>query len=524
MKTVNTLNNEFVRKIVGKEKLGSLTPDQLVLSLMAYPEYWSSYPFVKIKNSELREQLSVQGKYASFEYFFDNQKQYRLSGMINHVFKKPKNQQNKTDKALIELDDKINIIHGFVSGRALSIFPIHEADNHKWHNVTDAWQYAVSSEDSLYLQNIIGVYLIELRNGMKSGDFSNADQYLESIKVYQEAVGKEVIPEKGKLKAELFYNKASLFKWLKIAYGMVGLLSLLMLLFLLFGKGTFNPGFTTVLTIVALVLIVFHSAGIGLRWYIGGFVPLSNAYETMIFISWIGVLSGIVIARKQPLALALSLLVGFTFLLVAGFNNSNPEIGNLVPVLKSPWLSIHVAVITSSYALFAIVMLAAFINIVAFLVMNTSNQKSVRNRVTQLGHMMQVLLVVGLYTLTIGTIFGAVWANESWGRYWGWDPKETWALISIFVYAFVSHMRLIPSLKNDFWFNLSAFWAFAAILMTFFGVNYFLTGMHSYAGTGDAVIPTWLFWMVLTLIVLSVSSGIRELRLRKTMKTSAHDE
>jgi ABC-type transport system involved in cytochrome c biogenesis permease subunit len=240
----------------------------------------------------------------------------------------------------------------------------------------------------------------------------------------------------------------------------------------------------------------------------------------MIFLSGIVLLSGLLVSGKQPVALALSLILAFTFLFVASMNNANPEIGNLVPVLKSYWLSIHVAVITSSYALFAMVMMMALVNLILYLVASPSKFKQIQVNTGQMNAMIQMMIIIGLYLMTIGTILGAIWANESWGKYWGWDPKETWALISILIYAFVGHMRLIPSLKNEFWTNMAAFWAFSSILMTFFGVNYFLSGMHSYSGAGEATVPGWLWIVVVCLIVFTVLSGVRFFRLKKQEKDS----
>ncbi len=507
MKTMNTLNQEFMRKMVGREKLGKLNPDQVVLSMLVFPEYWREYPLIKVKNSALRGRLGMKNNYLSMSALYDPQGQYLLSAEVNKVFMKPPKNRDKTDKALIELDDKVNIFIDFLNGSAFKFFPVEEAINHKWHSFADAYLFAGSREDSLYLYHVHDIYLQSLQEGMRNGNFMKANDYLMSMNVYQKTIGHQVYPSEGKIKAELFYNRAHLFQCLKVVYGVAGFLFLMFFFLFLFRKTGMPQMMNQLFFLFSLVFFALHTTGIGLRWYIGGFVPLSNAYETMLFISWTAILTGTLVARKQPLALALSFLVGFTFLLVAGLNNSNPEIGNLVPVLKSPWLSIHVAVITSSYSLFALVALAAFVNMVLFLVSEKKNHALLLEKTEQSAAMMQLLLTVGLYTLTAGTLFGAIWANESWGRYWGWDPKETWALISILVYAFVSHIRLIPSMKDLFWFNLASFWAIASILMTFFGVNHFLTGMHSYAGTSDAQVPGWLLWVIIALIFFSFASG-----------------
>jgi cytochrome c-type biogenesis protein CcsB len=318
----------------------------------------------------------------------------------------------------------------------------------------------------------------------------------------------------GKIKAELIYNRSKIFDRIKNISGLAGFVMLIFFfVYILTGKN-FKKWLFILFQVISAILLLLILFGIGLRWYIGGYIPISNSFEVMIFLSGMVLLAGLLVSKKQPVTLALSLILAFTFLLVAGMNNANPEIGNLVPVLKSYWLSIHVAVITSSYALFAMVMMMALVNLILYLVSKPEKFKQILEKTEQMDAMIQVMMIIGLYLMTIGTILGAVWANESWGRYWGWDSKETWALITIFVYSFVGHMRLIPSLKNEFWQNMATFWAFSSILMTFFGVNYFLSGMHSYAGTGEATVPGWLYVVIICLIIFTVFSGIRYFRLK----------
>jgi len=508
MKLLNTLNREFMRKMTGKEVLGRLTADQVVLSMLVFPDEWAHIDLVTIKNTELKKQLGFEGQRVAYYRFFDKNGHYRLSPLAERVFMKPVKNQTKTDKALIELDDKLNIFDGFITGNGLRLFPAEKAPNHSWFEGTEASSFASTSDDSLFLSSILPLYLEETRKGCQSGNFDAANHYLKAIRLYQSAMGQAVYPSQTVLEAEALYNQLNLFGRLKLAYSIIGLF-LLILLFALVSRGKQLDRIIQFFFIpLSIVLFLLHTFGIGLRWHIGGFVPLSNAYETMLFVSWVSILTGIILSKRQPIILGLSLILSFAFLLVAGLNHNNPAIGNLVPVLKSPWLSIHVAIITSSYALLALVMLLALVNMSRIIGSGTKHFDRVLPQIRQTVALMQVLLVIGLYLLTAGTIFGAVWANESWGRYWGWDPKETWALITILIYAFVGHMRLIPSINNqDYWFNLASFWAFASILMTFFGVNYFLTGMHSYAGTADAVIPGWLAWGLSGAILFSLLSG-----------------
>ncbi|MBP7509225.1 MAG: cytochrome c biogenesis protein CcsA, partial [Prolixibacteraceae bacterium] len=305
----------------------------------------------------------------------------------------------------------------------------------------------------------------------------------------------------------------NLFDKLQYWLALLGIsMTMIFVISLLKGRN-FNKWILLSFRIIALIFLIIIFTGITLRWIAGGYFPLSNSYEVMLFISGFSILVGLIYSKKQPLLLSLSMILAFSFLLVAHLMNINPAIGNLVPVLKSYWLSIHVAIITSSYAIFGLVMLISLVNLSLFLFVKEADFDRIILQIRNLGTFNNILLIIGLYLMVTGTIFGAVWANESWGRYWGWDPKESWALISILIYAFVSHMRLIPAFKNDYITNLASFWAFASILMTFFGVNYLMSGIHSYAGTGSAEMPLWVLILTALLVIYTSLAGVRYYRI-----------
>ncbi|MDA3928988.1 MAG: cytochrome c biogenesis protein CcsA [Prolixibacteraceae bacterium] len=519
MKTMNTLDNEFMRKLYGAETIDAITADQVVLSLQTYPEEWVNVPLIKVHNKDVRKSLDMEGKYLSYANLFNPEGRYILSEPISRIFMKPESSRNKFDKAMIKLDDKANILHAFIIGDAITVFPIENIENNKWHASKDAAQFSTNSEDSLFLKHIFPLYIDALQEGKTNGNYDQAANYLSAIKKYQEKAGAEVTISPSKIKAELNYNKWHIFERMEKMFALVGFV-LLILFFIILLKGKVFPRWLEIsFQLVALILLIITEIGVGLRWYIGGYVPLSNSLEVMIFLSGIVLLAGLIISRRQPVTLALSLILGYTFLFVASMNNGNPEIGNLVPVLKSYWLSIHVAVITSSYALFALVMMMALVNLMLFLFLTPLKFKRIVAKSAQLDALIQVMLTIALYMLTIGTILGAIWANESWGRYWGWDAKETWALISIFIYAFVAHMRFIPAMKDQYWVNLAAFWSFTSILMTFFGVNYFLVGLHSYAGVGEAnSLPMWIWYTAAVFVIITALSGIRYFKVKEKLE------
>jgi cytochrome c-type biogenesis protein CcsB len=184
----------------------------------------------------------------------------------------------------------------------------------------------------------------------------------------------------------------------------------------------------------------------------------------------------------------------------------DPAIANLVPVLDSYWLMIHVAVIVGSYGPFALGMIIGGVSLLLMLFSNKNNKQKIKLQIKELTIINELAITVGLIMLTIGNFLGGMWANESWGRYWGWDPKETWALISIMVYAFVIHMRLIPGLRGTWIFNFMSIVAFASILMTYFGVNFYLVGLHSYASGDKIITPSFIYYAVLIIFILGTTS------------------
>jgi cytochrome c-type biogenesis protein CcsB len=253
-------------------------------------------------------------------------------------------------------------------------------------------------------------------------------------------------------------------------------------------------------------LFVLHTAGLIVRWYISGHAPWSDAYESMIYVAWATMFFGLAFDRKSKLTVASASFVTAMILMIAHWNWMDPSIANLQPVLNSYWLMIHVAVIVASYGPFTLGMILGIVTLFLILFTNEKNKAKVKLSIDELSYINEMALVVGLVMLTIGNFLGGQWANESWGRYWGWDPKETWALISIMVYAFVIHARLVPGLRSRWVFNVLAVFAFYSILMTYFGVNFYLSGLHSYASGDKVVTPTFIYISVALVTLLSVLS------------------
>jgi cytochrome c-type biogenesis protein CcsB len=343
----------------------------------------------------------------------------------------------------------------------------------------------------------------------QDGDYTQANNLLESIHGFQKKFGGEVLPNQEKVRAEIAYNKYDIFKKLFSWYIYAGTLFFAVLIFQIFKSNRFISFTVRAFQVILVVLFLLHTGGLIARWYISGHAPWSDAYESMIYVAWATQFFGLAFGRKSALTMASTAFVAGMILMIAHWNWMDPAIANLVPVLDSYWLMIHVAVIVGSYGPFALGMIIGAVALILMLVANQKNKEKIKLQIKELTIINELALTVGLIMLTIGNFLGGMWANESWGRYWGWDPKETWALISIMVYAFVIHMRLIPGLRGTWIFNLMSVVAFASILMTYFGVNFYLVGLHSYASGDKIITPDFVYYSVVFVALLGTVSYFR---------------
>jgi len=327
---------------------------------------------------------------------------------------------------------------------------------------------------------------------------------LKAIKNYQKQGAGSLYPGKAKISLEILYYKLDFFKRLFPLYLFLGLLLLIITVIKILYVNLKTGLITKV--IVGLLILCFtgHASGLALRWYISGHAPWSNGFESMIYIAWVTMLAGFIFTRKTLIILSGTSILAALALFVAHLSWMNPEITNLVPVLKSYWLTFHVSMITASYSFLALAAILGFLNLILYLLQTEKKHKTIKIKISELTGIAEQTMIVGVYLLTIGTLLGAIWANESWGRYWGWDPKETWTLISIIVYTFILHMRFVPGLKKTFTFNLASLLGYSSILMTYFGVNYYLSGLHSYAGGDPVPIPNLVYYLIAIIFSLAV--------------------
>jgi cytochrome c-type biogenesis protein CcsB len=404
-----------------------------------------------------------------------------------------------------------------ISGDFLTSFPEPGHPNSKWHTAENPYS-SFDSTDAVFVENILPVYYGSVVDAMSSNQWDIADSNLVYLKTFQNRYGAEVMPHKLKTRLEIFYNNANLFKRLFPIYGTVGLIFIIILFTqVLSKKGNFK---WIIRGLIAIIMLLFalHTLGLAIRWYVAGHAPWSNGYETMIYIAWGTVLSGLLFSRTSKITLATTAILASVTLMIANLSWLDPQMTNLVPVLKSYWLVIHVAIITASYSFLGVGALLGFLNMILIGLQTKNNFSKLKNTIEELTNINEMNLIIGVFLVTIGTFLGAVWANESWGRYWGWDPKETWALVTVLVYSFIIHMRLIPGMNGVYGFNFAALIGFSSVLMTYFGVNYYLSGMHSYAAGDPVPIPTFVYYAVAIIFLVSLLSYINHLRMNKIAK------
>ncbi|MCC8155200.1 MAG: cytochrome c biogenesis protein CcsA [Tannerellaceae bacterium] len=507
MMPVNTFSSEILRKICKADKIGNLNPDQFLISLLSFPDMWMQIPFITYSNKEISVYYDLPEKQCSYAELLDANGYYKLYEKLEEAYNKMPAERTAFDKEIMKLDEKMNILHQLFQLQLLNLFPLVDDPNHTWYAPRDDLS-AFKEEDAKFVSGIMFAYVSSIHESLQSGDWEMPDKVISMIKIYQEKMNTTLVIDEKKLEAEIKYNQLNPFRLCKIFFLSLGGILLILTFVGLFGEKEWITWSIRLLGIAVGAAFIFQMYGMSMRWYIGGYAPWSNSYETMVYVAWASVFGGILFMRRSPVTFALATLFGGIILFVSGLNWMDPEINTLVPVLKSPWLMFHVAVIVAAYGFFGISFLLGFTNMVLMSFRTQKNADRLGVRIRELTIANEMSLIIGLALMTIGTFLGAVWANESWGRYWGWDPKETWALITVIVYAIVIHLRLIRKWYNEWLFNLCAVVSFSSVLMTYFGVNYFLSGMHSYGQT-DSVggLFLYLFMVLVIVIILSVISN-----------------
>jgi cytochrome c-type biogenesis protein CcsB len=529
MKPLNTLANEILRKLNGRSTIRvpskngevKLTAEQFLLAVQLDPVTFSQLPLIKIdreKSHRVFQALRIRpADRVSFRQFLSAEGDYLLHELAEEANRLKPAERNEAHKELLKTDERFNIFYALLTGDFLRVFPNKSDPNHTWFTSQQSGQ-GFEEEDARFVANITAVYLAGLKKGLQSNQWKEADEALEYMHLFQQQAGKQVYPEERLLQAELLYNRLNLGNRLFGPFWLLGLGMLALGIVQLFRENKPIRVAWTAGKILSWLGLVTFTAHLGLRWYVAQRPPWTDGFEMLVFVAWGILLFGLLFSGKSRFTIPLSLLFSGTLLFVSFLDWLNPEITNLMPVLHSYWLKIHVAIIVSSYAPLALAAILSLLSLLFLTFKPAAPRPAWWVSMQELTIVNELAVTIGLFLLAIGTFLGGVWANESWGRYWAWDPKETWALISVIVYAFVLHLRLIPACRNALVYNLASLWAFSSIIMTSFGVNYYLSGLHSYAAGDPVPVPQWVYWTTGGLLLISVLAVVRYRRFREEEK------
>ncbi len=503
MKPVHTLSREILRKVARKESIEGLDADQVILGMFANKLDWLHVPMIKLgEHQALKDKLGVTKKILKYSDFFAKDGSYILQDEVKRAYSLNPVDRGTYERELLKVDERVNILNMVFSGRMFRLIPIKGDPNNTWESMGHG-QHNHDDHNSV-ADNFFSAYQSALVSSMESGNYTKANQLIDELKDYQIEAGGAVIISDRKISLEIALNKMKVFNWLSVFYALLGLFLLFFLFFSIFNE-KLNLSLAYKILFGMIVLgFTYHTMGLVIRWYISGRAPWSNGYESMIYIAWTTTLAGVIFTRKSWGGLAATMILAATILLVALLSYMDPEITPLVPVLKSYWLTIHVSLEAGSYGFLMLGAVIGIINLILLVFLVESNKDRIKRIVVEMTYLSELTLTVGLVMLCAGTYLGGIWANESWGRYWGWDAKETWALISILIYVFILHMRIIPKMYSLFSYNLATVFGMASVIMTYYGVNYYLSGLHSYASGDPVSIPQWVYIVSICILVISL--------------------
>ena len=516
----HTMSDQLYRKIT-KGYYKDYNAVQTIMSMHMYPDRWLNEKVIFVSSkSNLREKLGMKGKLISFNELLGKDGNFILTEDYEKAHQRLEMKRNEYDKKLIKLGERFSVIESVFSWRNMKIIPVKNDNTRTWFLPLNM---ELMKRDSIGTRKALS-YLSSLNASALSENYGESDDNLKVLIEFQREVASDYAPNEKDIEREISFTRMKVFKNTLYTYLPLGLLMLILFFVQIF----VNPAsvfsrrlsqLTKLFVVVSIVAFLYHGYGIYLRMMITGHAPWSNGYEAIIFISWIIMLIGILFSRKHAVVLTGALIMASMMIFVTELNLMDPEITPLQPVLKSYWLMIHVAIITGSYAPLGISFILGFLSIILYIFRTKKNAKVINMNINELVYISELTITLGVFMLTIGTFLGGVWANESWGRYWGWDSKETWALVSVLVYAVILHLRYIPALKSKLVFSVVSMWGYTSILFTFFGVNFYLTGLHSYAqGEGMQRIPNWVLYVTLFFVLITFIAVIKDKRFKKSAK------
>lgn len=472
---VQTFALDFCKKIYGARSYQGLTAEQVLSGWVFYGNTWANEPFIKIKSGEMKTAMNLPD-YASLNTFFNREMGgYTIGQYVQEYYN---GQQDKFHQQAADIDGKIQIIMELREGISLKVLPYTFTKNVKatkdhsfikagtttWFSPVDKLPQAVEHQHALYIRNVFSL----LNGDVKAGNTSCVNEFFVKMKKYQEVSSGNSLPTATQYKAERINNAFPFATILFMANLTLGFIALFYTIYRMTKKKEIKV-LNIALPILLGVSFLALTFGLALRWIISGNVPMSNGYESMLTVAWFVMLISILMQLRIRIVMVFGFLISGFFLLVSHINQMDPAIGQMMPVLNSPLLSIHVSIIMMSYALLSLTFICGIMGI------------CMRSHGDELRDLNRLFLYPALTTMGFGIFIGAIWANVSWGNYWSWDSKETWALITFMIYAVVVHTQSLPVFRKPLVYHIYITLAFLSIAMTYFGVNYFLTGMHSYA-------------------------------------------
>ena len=472
---VQTFALDFCKKIYGARSYQGLTAEQVLSGWIFYGNVWTNEPFIKIKSGEMKTAMNLPD-YASLNTFFNREMGgYTIGQYVQEYYN---GQQDKFHQQAADIDSKIQIIMELREGISLKVLPYTFTKNVKatkdhpfikagtttWFAPVDKLPLAVEQQHALYIKNVFSL----LNGDVKAGNISRVNEFFVKMKKYQEVSSGNSLPTATQYKAERINNAFPFATILFMANLTLGFIALFYTIYRMMKKREIKV-LNIALPILLGVSFLALTFGLALRWIISGNIPMSNGYESMLTVAWFVMLISILMQLRIRIVMVFGFLISGFFLLVSHINQMDPAIGQMMPVLNSPLLSIHVSIIMMSYALLSLTFICGIMGI------------CLRSHGEELQALSRVFLYPALTCMGFGIFIGAIWANVSWGNYWSWDSKETWALITFMIYAVVVHTQSLPVFRKPLVYHIYITLAFLSIAMTYFGVNYFLTGMHSYA-------------------------------------------
>lgn len=515
IKPIDTISHDVLNKVYRGSSYHGLHPNQILLGMMASPPHWQVQPIIKIHHEELKNIIGVKknATHASFNDFFDKDNSYKLAKYAEIANRKKPAQRNLFDKDVLKVDERLNVCYLVYTGEIFRMIPkINDSENTWYSPKVSLTQFPI--EESKEVRGVLLDYFDSIAYGMENGDWQRANKAVDKIKSYQQQYGSSVVPQNSRVDMEIAFNEFSIFTKLTPVYLLAGF-ALLFAIFIKLALPRLNLNWIMkIVYFVNIFAFIAHTIGLGLRWYIAMHAPWSDSYESMVYIAWALALSGIIFSKRSPISLSLTAILAGITLFVAHLSWMDPQITTLVPVLKSHWLTIHVSVITASYGFLGLCSLLGIFTLILLILKNpksnTYHSLEMEANIKEATKINEMAMILGLSLLIVGNFLGGVWANESWGRYWGWDAKETWTLVSVLVYSIIVHFRFIPKLQTAYAFAVASMFAYWVIIMTYFGVNFYLSGMHSYAQGDPVPIPTFVPGILIGMVVLSILAYFRQ--------------